>query len=890
MTSAAKIPSSSVSILPFDKGAKYSPEHDPLKIAQGVYVTVHGHFYQPPRENPYLDAIERQPSATPFHDWNERIHWECYRPNAFARVLNDHGEVVGIVNNYEYMSFNIGPTLMSWLKRYDVEVYQRILEADTKSSQRLNGHGNAIAQVYNHIILPLANERDKYTQIRWGKEDFRSRFGRDPEGMWLAETAVDYATLEALVAEKIKFIILAPSQAQRCRPCPTEDDPHSQWHEVGGNQIDPTRPYRCYLDSQEIGKKSQAYIDIFFYDGPISRDMGFSDVVYNSHHFAGRVGAAIRGDHRQSQLISVATDGETFGHHKKGTEKTLAYAFIGEFPRHGWTVTNYAHYLSLNPPSWEVQLKPVTAWSCAHGVDRWQDDCGCGGEGGVWHQKWRRPLRNALNWLRDQLIDVYEKHGSVLFRDPWQARDEYIHVMSDRSHANVSRFLSRHQTHELNAGEQVEALRLLEMQRHSLLMFTSCGWFFEEISRPEGTQILRYAARALELAGDVSGVQLEKGFLKRLILAPSNVEEFKHGADIYHKLVLTAQIGFKQVAAHYAITSLFNHHQNTVSGQDTDKQSHGNYQRVYCYTAHELDYYKQRIGPLTMVVGHLQLVSDITWESENLIFAVLHLGGWDFHCCIQQFTGRRNYGEIKEKLLTALQQASVAHVILVMTQVFGGEAFSLQTLFAEERHRIMRLLSQETLARLDQLYTQAYRDNYSVIMAFHRDGLEVPRELQVAAEIALGHRCLITLRSLQQAQLSLEQDINEAQLNWNLMVELEAISHEAEHLRCQLNIPEGNQILEQLIVKLLWQLLYDANSNLDTDIQRLERLIDIGYKLHIGINLNHSQELYWSCLHSQILPRITNINSEAETIQCRQLLKLGQKLAVDVSPFLDKLV
>jgi alpha-amylase/alpha-mannosidase (GH57 family) len=428
------------------------------------------------------------------------------------------------------------------------------------------------------------------------------------------------------------------------------------------------------------------------------------------------------------------------------------------------------------------------------------------------------------------------------------------------------------------------------MQRHSLLMFTSCGWFFEEISRPEGTQILRYAARALELAGDVSGVQLEKGFLKRLILAPSNVEEFKHGADIYHKLVLTAQIGFKQVAAHYAITSLFNHHQNTVSGQDTDKQSHGNYQRVYCYTAHELDYYKQRIGTLTMVVGHLQLVSDITWESENLIFAVLHLGGWDFHCCIQQFTGRRNYGEIKEKLLTALQQASVAHVILVMTQVFGGEAFSLQTLFAEERHRIMRLLSQETLARLDQLYTQAYRDNYSVIMAFHRDGLEVPRELQVAAEIALGHRCLITLRSLQQAQLSLEQDINEAQLNWNLMVELEAISHEAEHLRCQLNIPEGNQILEQLIVKLLWQLLYDVNSNLDTDIQRLERLIDIGYKLHIGINLNHSQELYWSCLHSQILPRITNINSEAETIQCRQLLKLGQKLAVDVSPFLDKLV
>ncbi|MTJ53301.1 DUF3536 domain-containing protein [Anabaena sp. UHCC 0253] len=884
MTSAAEIPSSSGSILPFDEESKYSPEHDPLKTAQGVYVTVHGHFYQPPRENPYLDAIERQPSAAPFHDWNERIHWECYRPNAFARVLNDKGEVVKIVNNYEYMSFNIGPTLMSWLERYDVELYQRILEADAKSCDRLNGHGNAIAQVYNHIILPLANERDKYTQIRWGKEDFRSRFGRDPEGMWLAETAVDYATLEALVAEGIKFIILAPSQAQRCRPLSTEDNPDSQWHEVGGNQIDPTRPYRCYLDSKESAKKSTPYIDIFFYDGPISRDMGFSDVVYNSHHFAGRIGAAIRGDHRQSQLISVATDGETFGHHKKGTEKTLAYAFIGEFPRHGWTVTNFAHYLSLNTPSWEVKLKSVTAWSCAHGVDRWQDDCGCGGEGGVWHQKWRRPLRNALNWLRDQLTEVYEEYGSLLFRDPWQARDEYIQVMGDRTTTNISRFLSRHQTRKLQAAEQVEALRLLEMQRHSLLMFTSCGWFFEEISRPEGTQILRYASRALELAGDVAGIQLEKAFIKRLSLAPSNVEEFKHGAEIYRQLVLTAQIGFKQVATHYAITSLFNHHKNSPPEQQTDKNKHphGHHQRVYCYAAHELDYHKQSMGPLTMAIGHLQLVSDITWESEHLIFAVLHLGGWDFHCCIQQFAGRRNYSQIKDKLFAALQQASVAHIILVMTQMFGGEAFNLQTLFAEERHRIMRLLSQETLTRLDQIYTQVYRDNYSVIMAFHRDGLEVPRELQAAAEIALGHRCMTTLRSL-------EQDISEPQLSWNHIVELEAIATEAKHLRCQLNILEGNQILEQLIDRLLWQLLYDGNGNLNADIQCLERLIDVGYELHLGISLNHSQELYLSCLHSQILPRITSIDSEAETIQCRQLLKLGEKLAVDVSQFINKL-
>ncbi|MBE9034373.1 DUF3536 domain-containing protein [aff. Roholtiella sp. LEGE 12411] len=922
MTSAAEMPASSGSTFTLHSDPKNTQQTDPLRKATGVYVTVHGHFYQPPRENPYLDAIERQPSAAPFHDWNERIHWECYRPNAFARVLNDRGEVTGIVNNYEYLSFNIGPTLMSWLERYDVEVYQRILEADAKSAQRLHGHGNAIAQVYNHIIMPLANERDKYTQIRWGKEDFRSRFGRDPEGIWLAETGVDYATLEALVAEGIRFIILAPSQAQRCRPQPTKDDPHPQWHEVGGSQIDPTRPYRCYLKPtlstssplnamatpaagiaasngktehslsahEEGNTEGLPYIDIFFYDGPISRDMGFSDVVYNSSHFAGRIGSAVRGDHRPAQLISVATDGETFGHHKKGTEKTLAFAFINEFPQHGWTVTNFAHYLSLNSPTWEVELKSVTAWSCAHGVGRWQDDCGCGGEGSLWHQKWRRPLRDALNWLRDQLIEVYEEHGRQLFRDPWQARDEYIQVMRDRSPANVSRFLSRHQTRKLTAAEQVDALRLLEMQRHALLMFTSCGWFFEEISRPEGTQILRYAARALELAGEVAGVQLEKGFLKRLGLAPSNVEHFKHGAEIYRQLVLTAQVGFKEVAAHYAITSLFGNHKSTEtrnlqSGQDTaSKHSHASHKRVYCYTANELDYQLQRMGSLTLVVGHLKLVSEITWESEHLVFAVLHLGGWDFHCCIQQFTGRRDYSQLKEKLFGALQQASAAHTILAMTQLFGEEAFSLQNLFAEERHRIMRLLSQETLTRLGQLYTQAYRDNYGVLMAFHRDELAVPQELQVAAEIALGHRCMMTLRSL-------EQDITEPQKMWNHIVELEAIATEAKHLRCRLNIPEGKQMLEQLIARLLWQLLHDSNGSFNADIQQLERLIDVGDQLSIYISLQRSQELYFSCLHSQIVPLcVTTLANQEDTQQCRQLLKLGQKLAVDVSMIWDQFV
>lgn len=841
---------------------------DPLKTARGVYVTIHGHFYQPPRENPYLDTIERQPGAHPFHDWNQRIHFECYRPNAFARIFNDHGEVLGIINNFEYLSFNIGPTLMSWLQNYDIEVYQRILDGDKKSCERLNGHGNALAQVYNHIILPLANQRDKYTQIRWGKEDFRHRFGREPEGMWLAETAVDYPTLEALINEGIKFIILAPSQAERCRPFPTQEHPDPTWHQVGGGQIDPTRPYRCFM---EDGR----HIDIIFYDGPISRDMGFNDLLRHADLFIGRLGQAIKGDHRPSQLISVATDGETFGHHKMGTEKCIAYCCVDAFAKRGWTITNYAHYLSISPPTWEVVLKPVTAWSCSHGVGRWQDDCGCGG-GGEYHQQWRRPLRDSLNWLRDQLIPVYEDAGKQFFKDPWLARDEYIQVMLDRSTDKVEQFINRHQCRQLSSSEQVDALRLLEMQRHALLMFTSCGWFFEEISRPEGTQILRYAARALELAAEVSGVQLEAEFIERLNDAPSNLPKYQNGAEVYRQSVVPAQITFAQVAAHYAISSLF-----TTYPQK---------QQVYCYDAQQLDYQKQRLGSLTLAVGQVSLVSDITWESRHFVFAVLHLGGWDFHCCIQPFEGRAAYTKLKEELFATFNQASVIRTILVMSEEFGNQSFSLQHLFAEERYRIMQQLTETTKKRLDQLYTQVYRDNYGILLAFQRDELPVPQELQVAAEIALSHRCLKEV-------IALESSAEDPKQMRNHLAELEAIAAEANNLKCKLTVPEAKKTLEQMVLYFLWQLLHDGEPvNLDEDILMLMKLIEVGQHLHLGLSLDQAQEFYYTWLYQQVLPKCFSDNASHNQSDCAwsasqicPLLKLGEKLGINVSPWLDSL-
>ncbi len=863
---------------------------DALQTSQGTYIVIHGHFYQPPRENPYLDVIERQSSANPCHDWNERIYHECYRPNTVARVLNDRGEVIDIINNYEYLSFNIGPTLMRWLERYDMKVYQAILAADRKSCERLNGHGNAIAQVYNHIIMPLANQRDKLTQIRWGKADFSARFGREPEGIWLAETAIDYPTLEALVDEGIRFTILAPSQALRCRPLSSEDEPDPDWIEVGESQIDPTRPYRCYLKDSTGAKDESRYIDIFFYDGPISRDMGFNDVLSSSDHLAGRLSEAVHRDDRPAQVIGVATDGETFGHHRGGTEKCLAYAFVEEFPQRGWTVTNFAHYLSLNSPTWEVELKPVTAWSCCHGVERWQSDCGCGG-GGEWHQQWRRPLRDALNWLRDQLIEIYDNSAHHFFNDPWGVRDQYIQIILDRSQANINRFFSQHQTHELSELEWTDALHLLEMQRNAMLMFTSCGWFFEEISRPEGTQILRYANRAIQLAADVTGIELESEFLERLALAPSNVELFQTGEQVYRQLVQTAQISWEQVAAHYAISSLF-------TAYDREQQ-------LYCYHTQQLDYHIRHIGTLTLAVGQVLLASEITQEKKQFVFAILHLGSWDFHCGIQPFVDDGSYLELKQELFEALQQASAVEVILRIMQSFGQKCFNLKDLLPEERQRILGLLSQETLTRLDQLYTQVYRDNYGVIMAFHRDELSVPPELQVAAEVALSHRCLTTVRAL-------EAESSEGVLSVSHLAALEAITCEALQLRCRIQNPEVPDTLERLIVYSLSTMLHSINPiSIEADIENLEQLIQLGQLLQLNIPLNHAQELYFHVLETQIMPLCLGwlqrqnertqqmsesqiaveipVESQWEVAQLRKLLQFGQMLGIDVQELVNQL-
>ena len=848
-------------------------------VATGVYICVHGHFYQPPRENPSLDTVGRQPSAAPFHDWNERILYESYRPNAFARILNDRGEVVRIVNNYERMSFNIGPTLMSWLERHDLETYRRILEADRVSCDRYNGHGNAIAQAYNHIILPLANQRDKVTQVRWGVADFKRRFGRDPEGIWLAETAVDNASLEVLISEGIRFIVLAPSQAARCRQYGLADG-FDDWQSVENGEIDATRPYRCFLPMQANGRN---YIDIFFYDGPISGDMGFSDILLSSESFADRLGGAVRvdkdrsGQERASQLISVATDGETFGHHRSGAEKALCYALTEEFANRGWQTTNYAHYLSMCSPTWEVQLKPATAWSCSHGVERWRSDCGCGGGGG-WQQQWRKPLRNALDWLRDRLSVVYEKQGAMLFGDPWEARNGYIEVVGDRTESALDRFFAQHQTHALSARERTRALQLLEMQRHALLMYTSCGWFFDEISRPEGTQILCYAARAIELAEILDNTDLEIDFVRQLAQAPSNVDYFKDGAGVYCKQVKPAQVSIEQVVAQYAMSSLF----------DTYRAEHHAAQPLYCYLVERQDYYQQPLGAMTLAIGQVRVTATMTQEQTTLAFAVLHLGGQDFHCGIQSFSSRMAYGEAKAAVIDAFSSMSIAQSVMAVTEQFS-QTYTLQDLFAEERQRIMQQLNQETLERLDQLYEQVYRENYGVLMAFHRDRLPVPQSLQVAADTTLSQRAMKIVQSLEQDIAEPEGDL--LKITVGRIAELEGIAIEAHHFRCQLELAAAKPILERLIDQVLSQTLQLAEAakqyELAMAVEGIDRLIELGDKLGLSLALHRIQERYYAYL-LQMKSRLGKSRSNTERVRLQKdlFLRLGQSLVMDVEGIL----
>ncbi len=484
------------------------------------FICIHGHFYQPPRENPWLEAITYQESAYPFHDWNERINAECYAPNTRARILDEKGVVIERVNNYSKISFDFGPTLLSWMEFKAPDTYQAVLEADKISREIFSGHGSAMAQCYSHMIMPLADLKDKYTQVYWGIRDFEFRFKRLPEGMWLPETAVDLETLQIMADLGIRFTVLAPHQAGRL---------------LDHGELDINQPYSVRLGA---GRS----INVFFYNGALSQSLAFENILQDGKCFAEKLMQTDNTD--GPQLLSVATDGETYGHHHKFGDMALAFALKYIDDQIDARLTNFAEYLEKFPPQEEIEIIEKTSWSCAHGVGRWSSNCGCETGGHPeWNQGWRGPLRKALDWFQCRADSIFVEVGKGLFKDPWEARNRYIDIRINRYDRDT--FLAEQCQNSLDESKKVVVLKLLELQSNAMLMYTSCGWFFNDISGIETEQILLYAGKAIQLAEEISGEVLEPHFLELLELAESNVLEKGNGSQIYKNVIEKARMDFQ---------------------------------------------------------------------------------------------------------------------------------------------------------------------------------------------------------------------------------------------------------------------------------------------------------------------------------------------------------
>lgn len=729
------------------------------------YICIHGHFYQPPRENAWLEVIEAQDSASPYHDWNMRITSECYAANAASRILDQDGYIIDIVNNYSRMSFNFGPTLLSWMEKNAEPVYQAIMNADKAAAELFGGHGSALAQVYNHIIMPLASQRDKMTQILWGIRDFEHRFGRFPEGMWLPETAVDLETLEIMAEYGIQFTLLSPYQAEAVRLANTD-----QWLDVGDGSIDSCRAYRLALPS---GKA----ISLFFYHGSLSHAVAFEQLPNNGDTFYERLMSGFQDTGDVPQLVHICSDGETYGHHHNNGDMGLAYALdrINRDPQ--VRLINYGAFLEAHPPVDEVRIKENTAWSCAHGVERWRSDCGCNsGANPQWHQKWRRPLREALDWLRDTLAPDYESALGRFVRDPWQARNDYIEVVLRRDSESIENFLRHHSAQALSPSEQITVLKLLEMQRNSMLMYTSCGWFFDDLSGIETVQVIQYAARALQLARSLFERDLENPFLERLIQAPSNIAEHGDGRRIYDKWVRPAAVTLAEVGAHFAMSSLF---------RDYPEQA-----QLHSYTATRRAYQYWEAGRAKLAIGRVGITSNITWESADYLFAVLHFGDHNFSCGLAASGAVANPSLMQQEILDGFERGDFPAVVQKIDQYLDGPAYSMKSLFRDEQRSILELILQARVTDAISVFRAIYEPNVPLMRFLKDTNSRTPPSLAVAGEVVLNH----TLKEeLAQDRLDHEQIrdlmdqaklarilLNETALEYTLRQNIERMNHQFE--------------------------------------------------------------------------------------------------------------
>jgi alpha-amylase/alpha-mannosidase (GH57 family) len=806
------------------------------------YICIHGHFYQPPRENAWLESVEWQDSAYPYHDWNERVTAECYLPNTSSRILDKNGYIDRIVSNYEKMSFDFGPTLLDWLEKQAPDVHEAIIGADLQSRRNFSGHGSAMAQAYNHIIMPLANPRDRYTQVVWGIRDFEYRFGRKPEGMWLPETAVDYETLDVMAGLGISFTVLAPHQAGRVRRLGA-----ASWKDVSHATIDPTRPYLLELPS---GRR----ISVFFYDGPISKDVAFEDVLKSGEAFARRLTGAFKDGKDRAQLVHIATDGETYGHHRRFADMALAFALHYIEANKLAKITNYGEFLERFPPTHEVRIIEKTSWSCVHGVDRWWSDCGdTTGTGSHpdWNQQWRTPLRNAFDMLRDTLAPRYEEKARPLFKDPWAARDGYIDLILDRSPAGAARYFDKYASHALNEEEKVTALKLLEMQRHAMLMYTSCGWFFDELSRPEPVQVIQYAGRVVQLAQELFGDGLEEGFLKILEQAKSNIPEQGDGRRIYESLVKPAMIDLTKVAAHYGISSLF------------EKYSDEN--KVYCYQVKNDDYRTTDCGKARLVAGRSRVTSEITGESAVFSYGVFHLGGHVIHAGVRGYRDEEEYQNLVREITQTCASADFTGVIQRLDRHFGSATYSLKSLFRDEQREVLDHILQSTMTEIETAYRQLYEHHYPPMRFLSELGGPVPRAFHSAAELIINidlHRAVHS----EEIDTAAIKSLIETASTWQVELDADGISYDLK------------EKLEEMMTELV-----NNPDNFDA-LKNILDAVTLARDLPFPVDLWKVQNLYWEMLQSiyPLYREKANAKDEAAAAWVEAFKSLGEHLSIRV--------
>jgi alpha-amylase/alpha-mannosidase (GH57 family) len=802
------------------------------------YLCIHGHFYQPPRENPWLESVEFQESALPYHDWNERITQECYQPNATSRILGAEGRIADIANNYSRISFNFGPTLLSWLEEHAPATYRRIIESDRESMARYSGHGSAMAQAYNHMIMPLASERDRETQVLWGIRDFQSHFGRRPEGMWLPETAVDVPTLEVLARNGIAFTVLAPHQAAAVRQAGEET-----WHDVNGTRIDPSRAYRCPLPSG-------ASIALFFYDGPVSRAVAFEHLLNSGEAFADRLVGAFSDQRDWPQLVHIATDGETFGHHHRYGDMALAYALRIIESRGLAKLTNYGEFLERFPPTHEAKIVERTSWSCPHGVERWRSDCGCNtGLHPKWNQSWRAPLRETLDWLRDEVAKPFEEKGAEIVLDPWAARNDYIAVVRKRTQEVQDAFCNEHGR---EGADRVSILKLMELQRHAMLMTTSCGWFFDELSGIETVQILSYAGRVIQLARELFGLELESAFLERIRLARSNTSD-RDGRRIYIRKVKPAALDLVRVAAHYAVSSLFERHERSAS--------------IYCYDTAIESFESAQSGKVGLVAGRVRITSRVTRESGLMTFGAIHLTDQILNCGVRPFASEESYQAMLGEVRKAFHGGDYAEVIRLLDRHFGEAIYSLRELFRDEQRRIVHGILNATLVDIENAYRRIY-ESYAAMMRFHSHiGMVLPRSFKNAAEYVIN--------------LDLRRELMKDGPD---PVRVAAILEESDALRAQLDTPLLEFALRGTLERAM-ETFQKAPGEAEL-MKRLLHLLEVEASLPFAVELWKVQNLYFELARGELpeQERLASLGDSDAKAWASDFRELGRRLNFEAAP------